>query len=171
MFFLLEAYFSKFSVATFYHNSMCNIHSSAYIIVIKLLILKIFDGQIVWKAVVFCSLTAGTQLHALLCLVNFLEASQCVLVSCHICKRWALKGLPDITTVLRQGNGGKFSSEAAAATSSHCVVGKTGAGSPWADFPARGSEHTAPHPASEGQTQTVLWQISLVSCLWCSVMW
>lgn len=27
------------------------------------------------------------ELHALLCLVNFLEASQCVLVSFHICKQ------------------------------------------------------------------------------------
>lgn len=111
------------------------------------------------------------ELHALLCLVNFLEASQCVLVSFHICKRWALKGLPSIITVLRRGSGGKFSSEAAAATSSHSGR-KDRAGSPWADFPVRGSEHTAPHPAARRrQTQTVCGKISLVSCLWCSVTW
>lgn len=70
----------------------------------------------------FCSSAARDELHASLCLVNFLEASQYVLVSFHICKQWALKGLHSITTILRQGSCGKFSSEAAAATSSHSVV-------------------------------------------------
>ena len=150
---------------------MCNIHSSAYITVIKLLILKILDGQNYCGRQLFSAAwLQGTRVACIAVSGKLLEASQCVLVSCHICKRWALKGLPSITTVLRRGNGGKFS-EAAAATSSHSGR-KDRAGSPWADFLARGSEHTAPHPASRRrQTQTVCGKISLVSCLWCSVTW
>lgn len=97
------------------------------------------------------------ELHALLCLVNFLEASQCVLVSFHVCKHWALKGLPSITAVLRQGSGGKFSSEAAAATSMHSV-GKTG--QPTASgFPsARQRAHSSPSCRPKEANPNCLWQ-------------
>lgn len=151
---------------------MCNIHASAYIIVIEFLILKIFDGQDYCGRQLFSAAwLQGTRVACITVSGKLLEASQCVLVSFHICKQWALKGLPSIITVLRRGSGGKFSSEAAAATSSHSGR-KDRAGSPWADFPVRGSEHTAPHPAARRrQTQTVCGKISLVSCLWCSVTW
>ena len=67
---------------------MCNIHASAYIIVIEFLILKIFDGQDYCGRQLFSAAwLQGTRVACITVSGKLLEASQCVLVSFHICKQ------------------------------------------------------------------------------------
>lgn len=145
---------------------MFNIYFLACILVIEFLFLNIFDGKnYCRRQFVFCSSTAGDQscMHYCVCETSWKQASMLGWDS--YVSSEPLKGLHSITTLLRRGSIRKFSSKAAAATSSHSGS-KDRAGSQLAYCTAWGSEHTASHPAAWGrQTQTVCCKIFLVSCL------